>query len=1081
MKLDRRAFIVASGATVAATVVSASPSRLHKETARARVTGLRSDYIDRPLGLENLNPSLSWRIESNERNLRQGAYRICVASSEEALRSGRGDLWDSGKVPSRKSIGINFEGAKLQSRQRCWWCVTVWDQEDLSLGCSDASWWEMGLLSPQDWVAQWLAGDDAVAKMDRETPVQWMWSTGNDEEWLRFRHTFSLPHSTQGGVLFASGRSKYFERIAGAWLDGVPVAEMYPDHDLTRESLCLGSLAPGEHRLEIEVHRKYLLPEKMPGIKAVQAGISVFARLDSGNGRSFRIASGPGWETSHKEDGGATWNPVVASKGEMPSRPDPAMHLRHAFAVEKSVASARLYVSALGCYEARMNGARVGDALLTPEVSQYEIRLLYQIYDVKPLLKPGGSNVIGLTVGDGWYGSHPGRFSWGPGPRRCIAQLEIQFSDGTRQVVTTNPQWRMSRSAILQSEIITGEIYDARLEHTHWDTPGFDAALWQPAKPAEAPPCRLTALVSPAMRATQILKARTIMTLKPGVHVFDFGQNFAGWCRLHVKGAAGTRIDLRFGERLLDSGEIDQFSYLNTKAVDTYTLRGTPDGETFEPHFTYRGFRYVQVTGFPERPTLDALEGIVVHSALEVTGRLRIDHPLLAKLWCNVVWTQRSNFTGVPTDTPVRAERKSYWADNSIFWGTAAFNMDVAAYTRRQMDNARDRQSSTGAFAYMAPVPAQTGVFNSNEGNAVPVWSDGAVILPWTSWRRYADKALLEQNWAAMNRYMRFILDRNPNYLWRNGSNPQFGDHLAIGDRRLIHPETPSTTPLDLIATAYWAHIAQLMAEMAEALGRSPDAARLRALRERVRNAFIETFMGRDGRVGNGSQTSYLLALKFDLVPDDLQPKALGYLVNDIRERGNALTTGIVGTQYLLDVLADAGHTDLVCTLLLRTAYPSWGYMIDQGATTIWERWDGSLQRNFVDASHNHFAFGSVGDFLFRRIAGIDEAEPGFKKIRIRPLMDPRIKRGGGDYDSLMGRISTDWAQTASGGLTLDVALPANTTASIHLPARGHTRIEESRRQIASRRDMTIISRSDTITVVEVGSGTYSFVVEKVP
>jgi len=1073
--IDRREFLIGSGAVAG---LAAASNPLRAKATRVRVADLKVDYLESPLGLENLRPQLSWRLESPERNVRQSAYRIWVASAQSMLARGQGDLWDSGKVSSPRSFGVVYEGQALQSRQQCWWRVQVWDQAGVASEPSVIGGWEMGLLSPGDWEAQWLAVDDAIAKADRETRLEWIWGASTaDAAPRKFRYHIQLPAPTKGGVLFTFGRM--FEYVTGVWMDGTPLGGEIPVKNLRSERIAFGSLSAGEHCLAIELDQKNPFPEVFVGTKP-ELGVAVFARCDMEDGRQVRVASGPEWKTSLTRDAGwhqpqyddKAWSVAVASPVERILIPEPAFHLRREFAVEGDIVAARLYATSLGCYEARLNGKRVGDALLTPEISQYGKRTLYRVYDVKRLLQLG-PNVLGLTVGDGWYASHPARYRWGPPPRQVIAQLELTFSDGSRQIVATGPDWSISRSPIVQSELCVGEVYDARLEQAGWDIAGFNDSRWQRAELTPRPSCSLVAHASPPIRAMQKLKPQAITQPAPGSYVFDFGQNFAGWCRLHVRGAAGSRIDLHFAEELQSSGEIDQFVLLGARASDTYILRGDPTGETFEPRFAYHGFRYVRVTGLTTAPSRESLEGIVIHSDLAFTGRLRIDDPLIEKVWRNAVWSQRSNFIGIPTDCPNRAERMGYMGDAGVFWDAAAFNMDVAAFTRRQMDNVRADQYANGAFTLWAPAVED----KPENPTAAAAWSDGSVILPWTSWRRYGDLGIIEQNWEAMNRYLQFILDRNPDSLWKKGHGPDFGDWLAIGNNQFYHPDKSPPTPIELITTAYWAHSADLLAQMADASGRKADAARLRAVRERVREAFISTFVQPDGRVGNGSQTSYILALKYGLVPDQLRSAAAAHLVTEIRGRGVALSTGILGTQYSLDVLADAGYPDVAYSLLLRRADPSWGFMIAHGATTMWEMWDGDLQHLHNEGSHNHEMFGAVCGFLFRRVAGIDALEPGFERIVIRPILDPRVQRGGGDYDSITGRISTDWAHSADGRLTLNVTIPANTTAQIQIPARRNSRIEEGGQDLSRHRDMQVVQRLDHEAVIAVGSGNYRFVV----
>jgi alpha-L-rhamnosidase len=1053
----------------------AEPGRLtHQNPQFFNVTGLKVDYVVSPLGLGNACPTLSWRMESGARNAQQRAYRVLVASNAEFLRAGRADLWDSGKLLASDSYGVNYNGLPLLSRQRCSWVVQIWDEFDRS-AVSEVSWWEMGLLSPTDWSAQWLAADDAVAKNDRDAETHWIWGTDlHDDRPRRFQARFSLPTCTRSGNLFfAERRGAHDTRIAAVWLDGKLIGEL--GTDFLSEPVYLEPLSEGEHLLCVEVVVKSPLPERIPETGRPY-GLAALARFEMQNGNQFRFTSGPTWQTSlalHTQDQcDSSWAAVRIAIADNVVV-DPAMHLRRLFPLADTVSVARLYITALGAYEARLNGRRVGDALLTPEVSQYEKRLLYRTYDVTDLVQVG-SNVLALTVGDGWYASHPGRYSWGPPPRRVIAQLELLFSDGSRQVVATDQRWRISRSPIVRSELCAGEFYDARLEQLQWDTAGFNAAHWGHAQLATAPPCDLTAHVAPPIRATTLFSPQSIKTLRPSVHVVDFGQNFAGWCRLKVKGKAGTCVRLRFAETLLPSGEIDQFVLLGGRSADTYLLAGSLTGEVFEPHFTYHGFRYVEVAGLPEAPSFDSLVGIAINSDLEITGRLHIDNGVIESTWHNTTWSQRSNFIGIPVDCPNRGERMGYMGDAGLFWDTASFYMDLAAFTRRHMDNVRDAQLNNGAFPVLAPGKL---AILKNDSSTAPGWADGGVILPWTCWQRYGDLGIIECNWDAMERYLRFLSDNNGDGIWRNKHGPDYGDWVAIGENSFLHPEQPPTTPIELIATAYWAHSTELLAAMADASGRAASAVHLRATHARISAAFKKEFVKDSGEVGNGSQTSYVLALKYHLLPVGLRRPTADHLVANIRARDGALSTGILGTQYVLDVLADTGHTDLVYDLLLREKYPSWGFMARSGATTIWERWDGSLQHQYACASHNHYALGSICGFMFRRIAGICATSPGYRTIEVNPILDPRVKRGGGDYDSILGRFSTRWSQEDDGAFVLNVTIPANASARIHLPAHIEDPVLEGQRPVYNCNELSVIRRTDEELVIDVGSGAYTFTV----
>jgi len=1095
LPIDRREFLIASGATAGLSALGTGTAQA--TVARVQVLGLTVDYIDRPLGLESSTPRLAWRLQSDARGVKQSAYRIRVANSESRLRvEGQADLWDSGKVHSRQCVGIPYQGRPLTSRERCYWCVQVWDERGEASAWSTPSWWEMGLLESSDWTGEWLAVEDDVARADREYGLRWIWGAPSTNKGVqRFRFKFDLAEPAQSGELLVTLNDwNVLAQLSRIWVDGAPVAgaghwidEVGPETGwLSREHLRLPALDAGHHLIAVEV----TTAEVSPGM--VECGyahaLTLFLRAQLASGEILRLSGGPHcktqvareddrlWYTLDFDDSGWEAARAVVLEGYQPWPAQPAMHLRRAFSLDQPVVIARLYATALGAYEARLNGQRVGDALLTPEISQYAKRALYQVSDVTSLVRPG-DNALGLVVGDGWYASFDGRFAWAPPPRRVLAQLELTLADGSRQVVATGPGWRMAESPIRQSEIRAGEIYDARVEHAGWDTAPFEDTHWLEARLAERPTCDLIAQVSASIRAKQTLGVRAITEVERGIYLFDFGQHFAGWCRLKVKGSAGTRIELKFAELLTSSGRADAGytrGSMGEPKRDVYFLRGDDVGEAFEPHFTYRGFRYVEVTGLPSAPTLHTLEGIVVHSDLAITGQLKVDSPLIERIWQATLWTQRSNFVGIPTDCPSR-EQRGWLGDPAIFWDAAAFNMDVAAFTARHMDNVADEQAAEGRFPTVAPEPHHNNSLFFG-GENTPAWADAGVILPWTIWRRYGDTALIERHWHAMNRYLDSILVHNPNHLWRNRRS-DVGDHLELS--HISPPGTVPGTPNELLATAYWAHSADLLAQMAHATGRKCETRRLQTLFERIRQAFNVAFVKIDGTVGSGSQTGYVLALQFRLLPKSLRRAAAQRLAADIRARGVSLTTGIVGTQFLLDVLAAAGYTDLAYGLLLRTEYPSWGYMLAQGATTIWESWSGkvSYKKDAIEWSHNHFALGAVTGFLFRRVAGIEAATPGFATITIRPALDVRVKHGGADYDSVRGRISTRWEQRADGSFSLDVSIPANTSASVHLPAHPGARVREGRRDIANRKDLLIIHRSDQEVVLEMGSGSYEFLV----
>jgi alpha-L-rhamnosidase len=759
------------------------------------------------------------------------------------------------------------------------------------------------------------------------------------------------------------------------------------------------------------------------------------------------------------EDWSAAWIAAPMLEGDDGKTPLPAALLRRRFSGAGPLIAARLYVTALGAYEISLNGRRVGDAHLAPESTDFRRRGLYQIHDVTDLIG-SDENVIAALLGDGWYGS---AFAWknergvfGGPPNRLRAQLELTYADGGRETVSTDEAWRTAASAIASSEIYDGEVYDGRRERAGWSEVEFDDRDWAPVVLPETLDLPLSAQVSPPIRETEILRAKTMTETDPGVFVYDFGQNFAGWARLHAAGARGTTIGLRFAEILGEDGRISVENLRGAKATDTFTLAGGGP-ETFEPRFTYHGFRYVEVSGYPGRPMLDALEGVVAHSDCAITGALDIPDPMLAQVWRNSVWSQRSNLFGVPTDCPQRDERLGWMGDAQVFWDAASYTMDVDAFTRRFLGDVRVAQRRTGGFPDVTPFETRW--------DGSPGWADAGVILPWTLYRKYADTGVIDENWEAMERWLAWIGANNLDFVWRNKRGVDYGDWLAVD---AIKPGDP-TSPKDLIGTAFWAYDAALMAEMATATGRVEEAASYAALRQTIGKAFVDEFVRPDGGIGNDSQTSHVLALRFGLVPEPLRAASVERLAADIARRGGKLSTGFLGTPYILDALADNGREDVAVGLLLQTEFPSWGYMVAKGATSMWERWNGDTGDVSMN-SFNHYAYGAVTGFLYRRLAGIAAAAPGFDMVAIRPLDDPRIDHGGGRYLSAKGPISTAWRRDAEGRFSLDLTLPPNVTGQVRLPARSGQGLFEAGRPFEG----AFVHDGGHLNA-EIGSGVYRF------
>ncbi|HJP59689.1 MAG TPA: family 78 glycoside hydrolase catalytic domain, partial [Gemmatimonadaceae bacterium] len=669
--------------------------------------------------------------------------------------------------------------------------------------------------------------------------------------------------------------------------------------------------------------------------------------------------SPPGfWETALLDRADWTANWITPDLAEDTTRSNPSPMLRRAFTLGRGIASARLYVTSLGLNIVELNGKRVTDALFRPGWTSYNKRLQYDTYDVTSLLKTG-ENAIGVTLGDGWY---RGRLGWG-GQRNVygsrlglLAQIVVRYANGQRQIIATDKDWKSATGPIIKSDIYDGETYDARLEKAGWSQSGYNDASWRGVRTFAGVNADLIAPVGPPVRRMHEIKPVRIIRTPAGETVFDLGQNMVGWVRLKVSGPAGTTVRLRHAEVLDKAGNFYTANLREAQQTVRYTLKGT-GVEEYEPHFTFQGFRYVAVDSFPGTPTLDAITGIVLYSDLTPTGTFETSNPLLNQLQRNIVWGQRGNFLDVPTDCPQRDERLGWTGDAQVFSRTAAFNMDVSGFFSKWLGDVAADQKPNGAVPFVIPDVLQQ---KEQDIPGSSGWADVATIVPWNIYQAYGDTALLARQYPSMRKWVEYErAHAGPTLIWNTGWH--FGDWLAFQTTRADYPG--ATTDKDLIATAYFAHSTDLLARAAEVLGRTEDARNYRDLFAKIRRAFQREFVTSSGRVTSNTQTAYVLALDFDLLPDSLRANAASRLAEDVERMGH-LTTGFLGTPALTRMLSSTDHLDEAYKLLLNEEYPSWLYEVKQGATTIWERWDGRKpDSTFEEASmnsFNHYAYGAV-------------------------------------------------------------------------------------------------------------------------
>ena len=1056
-----------------------------------RALNLRCEYRVNPVGLDISPPRLSWTLASDQRGEKQTAYQILVAASPDTLAKDEGDLWDSGKVPSDQTIHVAYAGKPLLSRMRVWWKVRAWDKDGQASAWSAPATWTMGLLQSADWRAKWIADPDSATNIAARGPLNGYHSeitkTAETAKWVAV--DLGQPQRFDAVRLFPT-RPYDFQPDAPGFLFPVRFKiEAASQADFSDVHVILDRTAGDEpnpgtnaplHRFASTTARFVRLTATRLGRRDGNNFAFTLAELQVLNGENNlakgakvlaldSIETGP-WAKANLTDGVLK---TVKPGGGGGGGALPATMVRKSFQLDRPIKRATAYASALGLYELRLNGQRVGDQLLSPEWTSYRKRVHYQVHDVTSLLR-SGENAIATFLGEGWFAGRlmaVGRFAYGT-HSSFLLQLEVEFADGQTQTIISDGSWRcISDGPIRSAGIYDGEVYDARKELAGWDAPGFDASSWRPALATEFDARKLIWQRNEPIQVVKELTPVKITEPKPGVFVFDFGQNMVGWGRVKAIGATGKTVTLRHAEMLNDDGTIYTANLRGAPQIDRYTPR--VDGEfVFEPHFTYHGFRFVELTGLAHAPSPNAVVGRVFHSTSPIVGHFECSDPSLNQLMQNILWTQRANLMSSPNDCPQRDERFGWMGDIQSFAQTAIFNMDMAAFLTKFAQDIRDDQADDGRYPDFAPHPGDP----NKSFSGVPAWGDAGTIVPWRTYQNYADTRLLEDHFESARRWVDYIHKANPDLTWTKGRNNDYNDWLN-GDwvKQKDWPNKGGAVPNVVFATAFFTHSTELVAKMAEALGRKEEAQRYSELFNQIKAVFNQRFVKPDGHIEGDTQGGYALALSFNLLPDELRPKAAQLLVENIHRYQNHLSTGIQTTHRAMQELTRNRQNDVGWQLLTNRTFPSWLYMIDNGATTIWERWDGYVKgRGFQDAgmnSFNHWAFGAVGEWMWRNIAGLnpDDAQPGWKHCIIAPKPGGGVTWAKAEYQSIRGRIACDW-RIEGAKLTLRALVPPNTTATIHLPTSDATKITEGGKRTTAGRTTTASAE------IEVGSGSYEFV-----
>ncbi len=1037
---------------------------------------LRCEYQTNPLGLDILKPRLSWHLDNSHRNTLQSAYQVLVASDEEILNGDKGDIWDSGKISSDQSVHVPYNGPALISGKRYYWKVRTWDGHGNPSPFSVTAWWEMGLLSPDDWQGNWIGNQIIQEQPKSGWPWGfWIWHPEEKEvdKQVFFRKSFDIP---AGKIIKEAVVKTTADNYFTFYLNGTKI----------------GSGSNWTEIYEFKI-KPYLREGK--NLIAVQAannlgevcGLLFSLKMIYDDDTSIMINSDKTWKTVATKTN--DWNTAVVLEkkwgkvkvlgsyedsdwGQIDSEdiyyPPRSIMVRDDFQLNKDISRGRAYITGLGNYIMYINGKRVGNDIFTPGWTDYPTRIQYQVYDVTALLKKG-DNAIGALLGNMWWSGGlgwRGTKTYSKGPLRFLLQLDIDYNDGTKEHIVSNQNWKFADSPLIENHIYNGELYDARQEKKGWAEPGFNDDRWETITIQDKTKAKLVVQQGPTLQVTEEIQPATVTEVDSGVYVFDLGQNMVGWVKLKVKGPAGTTIVLRFAEVLKDDGNIYTENLRGARATDTYILKG--DGtEIWEPHFTYHGFRYVEITGFPGKPGKDAITGRVIHSAPPVTLQFACSNDLINAIHKNITWGQRGNMYSVPTDCPQRDERLGWMGDAQIFAPTASYNMNMARFFSKWMHDISDCQEDDGAVYDVNPAIVVS-------GPAKPGWGDAVVVVPWVVYHFYGDKRIIEENYEAMAAWVGYMEKNSKGYLYERSG---YGDWIAVVES----PKKP-------IGAAYFYYSTKLLAEMAGIIGKKEDEKKYNEMASKIAEAYQNKYFDKKtGQYEGATQTANLLPLAFGITPAELTSKIVANIVNDVKEKGNHPSTGFLGTAYILPMLSQNGEHELAYRMASQKTYPSWGYMVEKDATTIWELWNSDTQGPGMN-SRNHFALGSIGEWFYAWLAGIrpDPEASGFKRTIIAPRPAGDLTWAEGKFQSIYGMIQSRW-QIKNGQLTMNVSIPANTTARVHIPTlhkpwssiteNGNLLLKKGQ-PIGESAEIRLVDKNDSVTVFEIGSGNYSFVAE---
>jgi len=1052
-----------------------------------------------PIGIGEKAPRLSWTLiqtDTRLRGLKQMAYRVEIASSLGRLLSDQADLWDTGKVGSELTHDLVYAGNPLTSREDCFWRVKVWDQDTHESGWSQPAHWSMGLLEQREWKAQWIGLDTprptdgsalSETQQDHFKQISWIKAdlpiSKDTPLYAYLRRSFSIPANdtvSKASFIFTADQN------ASISINGITITSV---HRIQRARIVdvTPYLKPGLNVIGLLVNQEDGYPPAAVGELSVTLGSGKSLQIQTDAQWCWNTELIKGWDTPYVS--ADKWPSTVIIMQRSPwGTPDdatlylpPAPFLRKNFEVSKPISKATLYATALGLYELHLNGERIGRDYLTPGWTDYSSRLQYQTYDITQHIAQG-SNTLGAILGSGWFAgtlAYTGRDHVYGGTPRFAAQLEIDYKDGSRETITTDGTWKAKVSSVIYADLYQGSSIDLTQLDSNWSNPGYDASHWltpslgwnavgynpKTEKPLPGKklilanlPQVLEAANAEPIRITEELSPLHITRTQSGAYIIDFGQNLVGWIKFKTQGNRGQKVVVRHAEMLNPNGTIYTSNLRGANATDYYTLSGNND--TLEPLFTIHGFRYAEITGLSNPILPSDIHAEVAHNVMERTGDFSCSDPRVNQLYHNIIWGQKGNYVEVPTDCPQRDERMGWTGDTGFFVRTATYNYNVKPFIERWLTTLiTDEQNENGIFPNVAPIASK------GDQSASTAWGDVALTGTYNLWHVYGDTRIIERHFDSLTRYMGFLQAHTINGITHVGG---FGDWVNLG----------GGATAEVMDTSYYIYLCDLMAQMATAIHKPQYADFYMFLKERSLDSFKTNLLLPDGQIKGSSQTAYALAFTMNLLPDAMIEKSTSQFLGSIKKFDWHLATGFIGTPRLLPALHNAGLNDIAYKLLLQDTYPSWLYQVKLGATTMWERWDGwTKEKGFQTIgmnSFNHYAFGSVGEFLYRYVAGIDTEGEGYKTIKVAPYPGPGLTSARATYQAVTGLISSDWS-ISSGTLSLEVKIPANTIGHIRIPTTNASAVLESGKAVDSADSVKVLHHDSEALYIEVKSGSYRF------